>query len=130
MRYQRNKGGAYGMGLGLLGLLVTTGILVYVFWLSADTSMRSYNTSKDALDKAVQLSEQVAEQANQRTRDLSNANARNGATNNETASNGTDGDTETNSTTPARTPPRRKITDNVPLQMPDHGAGAMMEEMN
>ena len=71
MRHQRNKGGAYVAGIGLLGLLVTGGIMIWLFSDMASVSVDSYKSSKDALDAIDKSSAQQAEEAYQRNRDPS-----------------------------------------------------------
>ena len=134
MRYQRNKGGAYAMGFGLLGLLVCVAIGIWMFSESAPQSVKSHNTGKETLEKALELGEQVSNQAYQRNRDLSGRPGANGASNGDIGvtpiSPATPGIVTPSVTTPpSAVPSATKVTGNVPLQMPDHGAGALMKDM-
>jgi len=125
MRYKRNKGGAYAMGFGLLGLLVTVGIMLYLWSLTAQTSVNSYKSSKEALDAIHELGVQRSEetfQANRDPRAAADANAANSASNDPAPA-------PARNAAPSATPPLKKITDSIPRQMPDHGAGKLIEEM-
>jgi len=146
MRYQRNRGGVYATGLGLLALLICVGIGLWIWVESANVSMNSYNRGVQSLDKALELGEQVANQAHQRNRDPSRAPAgetvNNSASNGGASNGGTSNDIGVAPISPAApgivTPPvinpppapaAKKVTENVPRQMPDHGANKLIEEM-
>jgi len=132
MRYRRNKGGVYAAGAGLLGLLVTVAIVIWLFTESASVSVNSYNTGKDSLNKALELGEQVANQAYQRNRDPSQASPENaGTSNHDLGVTPVAPGIVTPPVTdpPAAIPPAKTITKDVPLQMPDHGANKLIEDM-
>jgi len=136
MRYHRNKGGIYGAGIGLLGLLVTVAIILYLSSITTTSSVKTYNQAEKDIDKALEVGKEVSNQAYQANRDPS---AKPSVTAQPAAPVQTGGTpvspmapgmvTPVTSDPPPAVPPAKKVTGNVPREMPDHGAGDMMKDM-
>ena len=136
MRYHRNKGGIYGAGIGLLGLLITIGIMMYLFSLTSTSSVTSYKQAENGIDSALELGKEVSNQSYQANRDPS---AKPTATLQPPAPVQTGGTpvspmapgivTPMTSDPPPAVPSAKKVTANAPREMPDHGAGDLMKDM-
>jgi hypothetical protein len=149
MRYRRNKGGVYGAGIGLLALLVCVAIGMWMFSTTATVTTRSHKNAREALDQVLEVGQRVSDQAYEANRDPSarrggdeaaNTAAPGEVTNSGVASNDGDGLSPVSPaasnivTPPVNASPSpattvKKIAELVPRQMPDHGVGKLIEEM-
>jgi len=123
------------MGFGLLGLLVCVAVGMYIWSLSATTAVNTYNSSQETMERVLEhANQQLSEQTFQANRDPSKAAANTGQSNGNVGvapiSPAAPGIvTPPVGNPPANTPSLNKATEKVPLQMPDRGAGKLMDDM-
>ena len=106
----------------MLGLLVCVAIVVWMWSEPASVSVKSYKTGTETLEKALELGEQRSEEAFQGNRDPSLKKAL------ELGKNAANQANQRNRDSSQNTPAANGGASNQ-LQMPDHGVGKIIEEM-